>query len=503
MKKLSPPFLMFITFLGLLASPGQAQWTNGQNALMVIGQPNFTSSASGTSATTLLNPKDVAIDATHGKLYVVDGDNNRVLRFAYPISGNQPVAELAFGQPNSISGGIGLSRNTFDGPRGIAVDQTGRLWVSDLGNNRVVWFNEAYTIGAIQPNADGVLGQPDFVTKGCAVSQSEICEPYGIAISSNYTLFVTDASSNRVLRFDNAPGKANGANADGVLGQPNFTTSGNAVTQNGMDNPRGIALQDTTLYVADNNNARVLRFDIAPVKTLGADADGVLGQPNFITNTPSLTQNGMVLPGRVAVDSGGRLYVSEGLGARRVLIYTDAANKINGGQADFVIGQPDFNTQSGATTQNKMNLDSTGSGLTIDYGNNLLMVSDDNNNRIMIFQANFPEIILNPGSLSFSTTQGINPADKTIALSNGGEGTLPWTAAVEAGAPAWLSVNPASGTGNATLTVVVNSTGLAPGNYTKAITVAAPGAMNTPQIINVTLTVDPNRLYLPLIQKNL
>ena len=98
------------------------------------------------------------------------------------------------------------------------------------------------------------------------------------------------------------------------------------------------------------------------------------------------------------------------------------------------------------------------------------MVSDDNNNRIMIFQANFPEIILNPGSLSFSTTQGINPTDKTIALSNGGEGTLPWTAAVEAGAPAWLSVNPASGTGNATLTVAVNSTGLAPGNYTKAIT---------------------------------
>ena len=210
----------------------------------------------------------------------------------------------------------------------------------------------------------------------------------------------------------------------------------------------------------------------------------------------------MVLPGRCAVDSGGRLYVSEGLGAWRVLIYTDAANKINGGPADFVIGQPDFTTQSAATTQNKMNLDSTGSGLTIDYGNNLLMVSDDNNNRIMIFQANFPEIILNPGNLTFNTTQGVNPADKTIALSNGGEGTLTWTAAVEAGAPAWLSVNPASGTGNATLMVAVNSTGLAPGNYTKTITVTAPGATNTPQTGTISLTVDPNRLYLPLLQKN-
>ena len=267
-------------------------------------------------------------------------------------------------RPNGSSGklilfltGIGTSRNTFDGPRGITVDQTGRLWVSDLGNSRVVWFNEAYAIGANQPNADGVLGQPNFDSAGCAVTQSGMCEPYGIAITSGNTLFVTDASNNRVLRFDNAPAKANGANADGVLGQVNFTSSQNAVTRNGMDNPRGVALQETTLYVADNNNARVLRFDNAPAKTLGADADGVLGQPGFITNAPSLTRSGMVQPGRVAVDSGGRLYVSEGIGANRVLIYVDAATKPNGGPADFVIGQVDFDSGSPATTQNGLSLD--------------------------------------------------------------------------------------------------------------------------------------------------
>ena len=125
-------------------------------------------------------------------------------------------------------------------------------------------------------------------------------------------------------------------------GNPIFITTANAVSQNGMANPRGMAFQETTLFVADNNNHRVLRFDNAARKAPGANADGVLGQPDFISKTPSLTQTGMVLPGRVAVDQGGRLYVSEGLGARRVLIYTDAASKINGGQADFVIGQPDF-----------------------------------------------------------------------------------------------------------------------------------------------------------------
>ena len=386
---------------------------------------------------------------------------------------------------------------------GITIDQTGRLWVSDLGNSRVVWFDAAHAIGADQPNADGVLGQINFDSAGCAVTRSGMCEPYGIAITSGNTLFVTDGSSNRVLRFDNAPTKANGANADGVLGQLNFTSSGNAVTRNGMDNPRGVALQGTTLFVADNKNARVLRFDNAPGKIPGADADGVVGQPGFITNAPSLTQSGMVLPGRVAVDFGGRLYVSEGAGANRVLIYEDAANKPNGSSADFVLGQINFESGSPATAQNRLSLDSRGDGLAFDYANNLLLIADENNNRVMFFQANFPAIVLNPMNLSFSTTQGVNPAEKTMDLSNGGEGLLSWTAAVEAGTPEWLSVNPGNGTGNTALTVAVNSAGLAPGNYTKTITVTAPGATNTPQIVNVTLTVDPNRLYLPIIERNL
>ena len=44
---------------------------------------------------------------------------------------------------------------------------------------------------------------------------------------------------------------------------------------------------------------------------------------------------------------------------------------------------------------------------------------------------------------------------------------MDWTAVADPGVPAWLSVNPGSGTGNGTLTVAVDSTGLVPGNYTK------------------------------------
>ena len=101
-----------------------------------------------------------------------------------------------------------------------------------------------------------------------------------------------------------------------------------------------------------------------------------------------------------------------------------------------------------------------------------------------------PAIVLSPTSLAFSAIQGgSNPASKTLGISNGGAGTLAWTATADATAPAWLSVSPASGTGARTLTVSANISSLAAGTYTKSITIAATGASNTPQTVTVTLTI--------------
>ena len=57
----------------------------------------------------------MAIDTVHNKLYVADRDNNRVLRYAYPITGNQPAAELVFGQPDfdTTTTPVSAGRNTI------------------------------------------------------------------------------------------------------------------------------------------------------------------------------------------------------------------------------------------------------------------------------------------------------------------------------------------------------------------------------------------------------
>jgi len=160
--------------------------------------------------------------------------------------------------------------------------------------------------------------------------------------------------NNRVLRFGSALSLANGDSAEAVLGQTNFTSSGDAVTQSGIDRPYGVFVDSSgNLWMADRCNARVLRFDNAAAKADGANADGVLGQANFTSDGIATTQSGMNTPISVLVDGSGNLYVHD-LNHSRVLIFNNAAGLADGANASNVLGAPDFTTASWSTTAQEL-----------------------------------------------------------------------------------------------------------------------------------------------------
>ena len=103
-----------------------------------------------------------------------------------------------------------------------------------------------------------------------------------------------------------------------------------------------------------------------------------------------------------------------------------------------------------------------------------------------------PKIGLTATSLTFSATQGgANPGSKSFQVKNDGGRTLNWTATKT---KSWLTLSSASGALTAgqsspQITVSVNISGLSPGANTDTITIAAPGASNTPQTIQVTLNL--------------
>lgn len=99
-----------------------------------------------------------------------------------------------------------------------------------------------------------------------------------------------------------------------------------------------------------------------------------------------------------------------------------------------------------------------------------------------------PEIALAPATVSFTGARGgSNPPAQTIDVSNSGGASLNWTASTTT---SWLSVSPTSGTAPSTITVAVDmAQHPVAGAFTGRFTIAAAGAKNTPQVMEVPLTV--------------
>ncbi|MFQ5456568.1 MAG: hypothetical protein ACE5EA_10285, partial [Nitrospirota bacterium] len=98
-----------------------------------------------------------------------------------------------------------------------------------------------------------------------------------------------------------------------------------------------------------------------------------------------------------------------------------------------------------------------------------------------------PVISLSASTLNFTAeVGGTNPQDQTVTMSNSGGGLLQYTASTET---AWLdgySVDNSSN--NATITVIVDITGLSAGSYTGTITISAPEAASKTITVNLTVT---------------
>ena len=99
-----------------------------------------------------------------------------------------------------------------------------------------------------------------------------------------------------------------------------------------------------------------------------------------------------------------------------------------------------------------------------------------------------PDLSVSPATLTFDATVGQgNPPSQTFGITDvAGSGTMSWTVSDNA---SWLSVLPASGTDNGTVTVSIDTTGLTAGVYNGTVTVTATGATNSPRTVAVTLNM--------------
>ncbi len=266
-------------------------------------------------------------------------------------------------------------------PTGITMDTTDhRLFVSDRQNNRVLVYNLNSSNILTDYTADYVLGQSNFTGADPGTTQGGMSGPFQLAFDdANNRLFVADYGNRRVLVYD-VTSISNGENAAYVLGQANFTSSTSAATQSGMAGPLGVTYSSSNnyLFVSDSSNSRVLVYDVTSISN-GENAAYVLGQADFTSSSGATTQSALYAPRQLDVYDN-YLFVSD-FSNRRVLVY-DVTSISNGENAAYVLGQANFTSSTSATTQSGM---ASPDGVKVDGVNYRLFVSDSGNNRVLVY----------------------------------------------------------------------------------------------------------------------
>lgn len=212
-----------------------------------------------------------------GNIYVADTWNHRVQVFT-------PEGEFvrAWGQLGQLD--AAGNPTDFWGPRDVAVDSEGLVYVADTGNKRI----RVYT-------AEGDWLR-DIGSGGSAAGQ--LNEPVGLAISSDGRLFVADTWNRRIQVF-NTQGQYL---MDWVV----------SAWYGDQGNRPYLALDETRgqLYLTDPDAARILVYDFNG-RLLGS-----FGQPGQKDVPMNATQINVI--GGIAIDAEGQVFVSDA-GAARIL----------------------------------------------------------------------------------------------------------------------------------------------------------------------------------------
>lgn len=393
MKEMLRKFTVLMVMLIGTASMIMAQIPNTPSAVSVLGQENFTTGGSGLSSVKLNGPNGVAVDPVTGKVFVADRANHRVLRWASDEALNTgAAAEAVLGQADFTTSTSGLNEMKMNNPIGLHIDLEGRLWVGDFGNRRVLRFDNASQLSSSSP-ANGVLGQPDFTTNSAGNTAVKLGGPVGVYVDYTGTLWVTDWSNHRVVFYHQAATLSNGSPANGVLGQADFGVAVGATTQTGMKNPNDLYVDPQgRLWVSDAANRRVLRFDNARNLPNGAPANGVLGQTGFTSDVSAVTQNGFTNLRFVTGDHSGRLYVMQE-NSHRIVVFENAALLPDGAPADYIWGQPDFTTGTAANPPSATSYN-TPRAMYVDEARETVWVADFNNHRVLRYDINYFNTLL-------------------------------------------------------------------------------------------------------------
>ncbi len=288
-------------------------------------------------------PGAIAVDDSY-RVYVTVNDTgyNRVRQIT-PTPNFATGSEVAYG--GAYGGGVG----TFNGPGGLAVDSSDRIYVSDVGNRRLVRFDDMTGAGwteiSVEPDpppglftspvnvtlgADGSLfvadqgnarivhtgamsldGWETFGSRGTGAGQ--LANPADVVPDPNGGFFILDTGNHRVVHIDDWSG----------AGWQAFGSPAASCVPSGQTfcYPAGMALgTDGSVYVVDTHHYRVVKLSYTSgVGFADWQQLGTLGVGDLQFGGYGLIIYG---PVGIALDADDRIYVAD-TDNRRIVRFDD------------------------------------------------------------------------------------------------------------------------------------------------------------------------------------
>ncbi len=260
-------------------------------------------------------PHGIALDSS-GRIYVADEGNNRIVR----------IDDMT-GKGWTTYGTSGTGSGQFKWPCGVAVDASGQIYVGDYGNSRIVRMNDMSGAGWVNYGSFGG-GNGNFYGA------------WGIAFDSIRRIYVTDYYNNRIVRMNDMTGAG-------------WTTYGNQGGGQGqLSCPYALALDSTgRIHIADYNNQRIVRIN------------DMTGTGWTVYGNPGVGEGQFNYPDGIAFDGLGRIYVVDDRNWRIVRMNDmTGTGWVSVGSRGS--GERQFNGVSGIA------IDSNGWVYVSEYGNN-------------------------------------------------------------------------------------------------------------------------------------
>ena len=225
-------------------------------------------------------PSGLAIDA-EGNIYVADTGNNVIRK----ISAQGKVSTLAGnGKAGYLDGDA--SEAQFNGPIGVAVDKTGKVYVADTYNDRI-------RVIALDGQVSTVAGGAQAGHQDGAASDARFDTPCSLLINSKDELIIADTRNNAIRKIS-------------TTGQ--VTTLVRSLPEDKeakFKRPIGLALtHDDFLYVGESSGGRI--FQLSP----DGEMRGLTGIDIDISAGDDLSLR-LQRPIGLALDKAGSLIVSD------------------------------------------------------------------------------------------------------------------------------------------------------------------------------------------------